>query len=72
MTGGQSGSPRLTPLDAAFLYFERPTQLLHVELGALGHAELISELGQVGEGGIFVLMHNVYGVELGRLQCRVD
>ena len=30
MTGGQSGSPRLTPLDAAFLYFERPTQLLHV------------------------------------------
>ena len=25
-------------------------QLLHVELGALGHAELSSELGQVGEG----------------------
>src|SRR6185503_8078869 len=30
MMGGHGDSPRLTPLDAAFLYFERPTQLLHV------------------------------------------
>lgn len=51
MIGGQSGSSRLTPLDAAFLYFERPTQLLHVGCvamldGAPPFDDLVSVIGE--------------------------
>ena len=51
MTGGQSGSPRLTPLDAAFLYFERPTQHLHVGCVAMldGAPPFEDFVGTIGE-----------------------
>ncbi len=51
MTGGQSGSPRLTALDAAFLYFERPTQLLHVGCVAMldGTPPFDDLVGAIGE-----------------------
>jgi diacylglycerol O-acyltransferase len=51
MIGGQSGSPRLTPLDAAFLYFERPTQLLHVGCVAMldGAPPFDDFVGAIGE-----------------------
>jgi len=51
MTDGQSGSPRLTPLDAAFLYFERPTQRLHVGCVAMldGAPSFDDFVGAIGE-----------------------